>query len=571
VPTNIRLKLIEIRTTIAPWTTASVALVGSRRPRRGLRSERTDPLPAQLEGGSMLGAQRNIRRTLALGALCSVSLAATLVQASPAAASSPLSWSAPVLVDNPPFGGMSGVSCPSASLCVAVDGSGRALIYNGSSWSAPTGIDGTNGPRSVSCPSASFCAAVDAKGNALTYNGSSWSAPASIDSKASFSSVSCPSASFCAAVDFNGNALTYNGSSWSAPSSIGGGALSSVSCPAASFCAAVDFGGKALTYNGSSWSAPVSIDGTTELRSVSCASASFCVAVDGAGKALTYTGSSWSAPVSIDGTTELRSVSCASASFCVAVDAGNAVVGTSTSAPVNAVLPVIFGSAQVGQTLSCSQGTWSGSTPQSYSYQWQADGTSIGGATSSTYVVQAADQGHTLTCEVTATNSAGHQAATSAGTAIPPATSSSGGGGGGAGQGAGSAGSTQAAVAGSITALSGGVSVPLHCSATSGSCPPVTLQLVVVEQLRNGRVIAVGARHKSKTKKRTVVIGSSTVTLSAGQSQTVKVSLNSAGKKLAAQHKKITALLQITSQGQTLKSQNVTITQTTHRAKRKHK
>lgn len=134
-------------------------------------------------------------------------------------------------------------------------------------------------------------------------------------------------------------------------------------------------------------------------------------------------------------------------------------------------------------------------------------------------------------------------------------------------------GSTQAAVAGSIGSLPGGVTVPLHCSATTGSCAPVTVQLVVVEQLRNGKVIAVTAGHKSKTKtkKRTVVIGSSTVTLSAGQSQTVKVSLNSAGKKLAAQHKKITALLQITSQGHTLKSQNVTITQTTHRAKKKHK
>ena len=101
----------------------------------------------------------------------------------------------------------------------------------------------------------------------------------------------------------------------------------------------------------------------------------------------------------------------------------------------------------------------------------------------------------------------------------------------------------------------------------------MTVQLVVVEQLRNGQLIAVTAGHKSKTKtkKRTVVIGSSTVTLSAGQSETVKVSLNSAGKKLQAQHKKLTASLQITSAGQTLKSQNVTLTETTHRAKKNHK
>lgn len=140
-------------------------------------------------------------------------------------------------------------------------------------------------------------------------------------------------------------------------------------------------------------------------------------------------------------------------------------------------------------------------------------------------------------------------------------------------QGPGSGGGGQASVAGSIGPLSGGVTVPLHCSATSGSCAPVTVQLVVVEQLRNGQLIAVTAGHKSKpkTKKRTVVIGSSTVTLSAGQSETVKVSLNSAGKKLQAQHKRLTASLQITSAGQTLKSENVTITQTTHRGKKEHK
>ncbi len=98
-----------------------------------------------------------------------------------------------------------------------------------SSWSAPVAIDGADTLTSVSCPSASFCVAVDDSGNALTFNGSSWSAPTSIDMHVLYS-VSCTSASFCAAVDLGGNALTFNGSSWSAPTNINGHYLVSVSC-----------------------------------------------------------------------------------------------------------------------------------------------------------------------------------------------------------------------------------------------------------------------------------------------------------------------------------------------------
>jgi hypothetical protein len=39
---------------------------------------------------------------------------------------------------------LTSVSCPSADFCVAVDGEGNALTYNGSSWSSPSDIDGSN-------------------------------------------------------------------------------------------------------------------------------------------------------------------------------------------------------------------------------------------------------------------------------------------------------------------------------------------------------------------------------------------------------------------------------------------
>ena len=75
------------------------------------------------------------------------------------------------------------------------------------------------------------------------------------------------------------------------------------------------------------------------------------------------------------------------------------------SAPVNTVAPVVSGSAVVGQTLSCTTGTWTGAPTPTFTYQWQRSGSNIGGATSSTYVIVSADVGSTIRCVVTATNS----------------------------------------------------------------------------------------------------------------------------------------------------------------------
>ena len=66
------------------------------------------------------------------------------------------------------------------------------------------------------------------------------------------------------------------------------------------------------------------------------------------------------------------------------------------SAPSNTSVPVVSGVAQVGQTLTASTGSWSGTSPISYAYQWQRCSpgcVAVAGATESTYVVAAADLG----------------------------------------------------------------------------------------------------------------------------------------------------------------------------------
>ena len=106
-------------------------------------------------------------------------------------------------------------------------------------------------------------------------------------------------------------------------------------------------------------------------------------------------------------------------------DASSGFVATSVvmaiGPPADTAAPVISGTPSAGQTLSCSTGTWTNS-PTGYAYQWNRDGSAIPGATGSSYTVQGADQGHTLTCTVIASNSAGAgTGATSAGVAVAAA------------------------------------------------------------------------------------------------------------------------------------------------------
>ena len=90
--------------------------------------------------------------------------------------------------------------------------------------------------------------------------------------------------------------------------------------------------------------------------------------------------------------------------------ATSAQTATVVAAPVDSAVPVITGTAAVGDTLTASTGTWS-NTPTSYAYQWQ-DCTSgvcvaIPNATGASYTAQLTDVGDSVDVVVTATNAAG--------------------------------------------------------------------------------------------------------------------------------------------------------------------
>jgi GH25 family lysozyme M1 (1,4-beta-N-acetylmuramidase) len=121
----------------------------------------------------------------------------------------------------------------------------------------------------------------------------------------------------------------------------------------------------------------------------------------------------------------------ASSAPTVAVAAANGV-----SVPAAIAQPQLAGTAQVGQTLTSSVGTWSGS-PSGFAYAWQrcdasgANCAPIADATGSSYTLSPGELGATVVLAVTARNSAGSQVATAPATAVvapapvPPAVAGS--------------------------------------------------------------------------------------------------------------------------------------------------
>jgi hypothetical protein len=109
-----------------------------------------------------------------------------------------------------------------------------------------------------------------------------------------------------------------------------------------------------------------------------------------------------------------------------------AVTSAVSSPPSNTSPPTISGLAQQGQTLTASTGTWSGTQPISYAYQWQrcdVNGGSCGNiasATNTTYTLTSGDLGSTIGATVTASNSSGQSTATSTQTPTVVASGSDG-------------------------------------------------------------------------------------------------------------------------------------------------
>lgn len=113
---------------------------------------------------------------------------------------------------------------------------------------------------------------------------------------------------------------------------------------------------------------------------------------------------------------------------------GGGTGGGAPGSPVETAQPAVSGLAAVGATLTAYPGTWTGTAPISYAYQWQRCDTAgavcsaVSGATTKTYVVHAGDVGSTVRVQVTATNPNGSSSDTSVVTATVATTAGGGGG-----------------------------------------------------------------------------------------------------------------------------------------------
>lgn len=256
-----------------------------------------------------------------------------LLAPSAASAAGPLHWSLPRVVEPKPASksqsrtwALSGVSCPSASLCVGFDSGGNVVSStqpeSATRWTVSK-LDFF--ARGMSCPSVSLCVAVGGIGRLFvstnpTGDAAAWTSP-DIDPppdgpRHSLTAVSCPSASFCAAVDDAGHIFTTTDptggpGAWTvrtvSPSAFGDPLrFQNLSCASAALCvagAAAEAGDAAGSVAASSdpagdanaWTVsrlPAHSDTHgqgIDLTSLSCPSVSLCVAGSFDGRFLSST------------------------------------------------------------------------------------------------------------------------------------------------------------------------------------------------------------------------------------------------------------------------------------------
>ncbi len=266
------------------------------------------------------------------------------------------SWSRPQRVDG--SNSLTGVSCPTRRLCVAVDESGNVLstthpTRGAKSWSRPRRIDsvqGTDGGNAgllgISCPTVTLCVAVDgaAAGDVLSTSVPRGGAGAwrMVRLGGTLETVSCPSAGLCVVA---GSEHVYSSNpaggrtSWHFTGGpVGGGVISDLDCPDTTLCVGVGFGdaspglavatasprGGSKRWKTSDVLASPPPASAELLDAVGCAGGTLCVALDTADDAYTSGnpvkgGWSWDGAIRPGSASQQNAISC-TLKLCVVVD-----------------------------------------------------------------------------------------------------------------------------------------------------------------------------------------------------------------------------------------------------------
>jgi hypothetical protein len=279
------------------------------------------------------------------------------------------------------------VSCaPGSDFCMFVDNNGGAVAFNNGTFGALADIDGDVELDSVSCPTTGFCMAIDHNNTVFMYSGGSWDGGTPLpipsgDTVSNFVNVSCASSTFCIAlVATDAGELTYKwDGSWhgpSAPFDVTTAYVVSLSCTSSSFCLETDDIGQAAVYNGTGWTTPAPVDQPMNISQPVLHSACVgmnCVAVDYYDNVY-YTpdgGTTWTPGGNIHASTLISgvdSLACATATLCVAGDG----VGDATTYAVPPALgkPSLSGTPMVGHALTLTHAS-SQTQPVFYADDWR--------------------------------------------------------------------------------------------------------------------------------------------------------------------------------------------------------
>ncbi len=235
-----------------------------------------------------------------------------LASASLAAAANTPTWSS-ALIDQPnpaqPGVQLNDVSCPTTTLCVAVDGQGNVVSSINPSggpaaWQSAH-VDSRAGLVAISCAPSKLCVALDRMGNIVTSSNPTGGAGAwtlSGDGAFHVGAIACPASTLCVAVGgstvMESTSPALGASSWRSIRLVGKHNLRVVSCPTTRFCAIGDDAGNVVTSrdptgDARSWnttrlptySVRIPQVGRVRVRpsnlwGISCPSADFCAAVD---------------------------------------------------------------------------------------------------------------------------------------------------------------------------------------------------------------------------------------------------------------------------------------------------
>jgi hypothetical protein len=210
-------------------------------------------------------------------------------------------------------------------------------------------------------------------------------------------------------------------------------------------------------------------------------------------------------------------------------------------APANVTPPALTGTAREGEVLTVDNGTWSGTPPLNFTYQWFSC-PDFGVCTAITHSAQsltlgAEHVGRRFVVTVTARNSGGMAGASTAPTALVVAASSGGGGGGGDGGSGGGGGGTGDDKTAPGLSLSLGRTLDLAATAKRGlsavgTCSEAcTVDAQLSIDKRTARKLGVASAR--------VVIGRAKVSLAAGERKTIRVKVAKKARRKLARAKRV--------------------------------